>query len=194
MNAYRDFELHPWDEATSRSFLQALAASYDIVFETDADRHLVRKLGACIPHHVQMFFGHVREHLKKQGATAAFPEDIDQVYKERMLGSRGHRDLMHYEERLGLVIEPARLPLAIDLLTQASLGALSWDAARRLAGDHITAAHDTRAVTDILEILQHDGYLRRREDGSFEFESFYVRDWWSTRHGATFTPPAAGAP
>lgn len=194
MNAYRNFELHPWDEATSRAFLQALAPVYGISFETEADLRLVRKLGACIPHHVQMFFGHVRDHLRKRGAIGAFPEDIEQVYKERMLGSRGHRDLMHYEERLELVIEPARLPLAIDMLTQASLGELTWEDARRLARDHIAATHDTRAVTDILEILQHDGYLRARDDGSFQFESFYVRDWWKTRHGATFKLPAEGAP
>jgi hypothetical protein len=194
MNAYRNFELHPWSEATSRDFLRALAAVYGISFENDAESQLVGKLGACIPHHVQMFFGHVRDHLKKQGAVGVFPRDIEQVYKERMLGSRGHRDLMHYEERLELVFESVRLPLAIDLLTQASLGELTWESAGRLAREHIAATHDTRAVTDILEILQHDGYLRARDDGSFQFESFYVRDWWRTRHGATFTLPGEGAP
>lgn len=141
-----------------------------------------------------MFFGHVRDHLKKQGAQGAFPRDIDQVYKERMLGSRGHRDLMHYEERLELVIEPERLPLAIDLLTQASLGELTTETARQLAREHVAATNDVRAVTDILGILQHDGYLRASESGVFHFESFYVRDWWNTRHAATFTPPGAGAP
>ncbi len=194
MNAYRNFELHPWDTATSREFLRTLAPGYGFSFENDADARLVEKLGACVPHHVQMFFGHVYDHLKRQGARGAFPRDIDQVYKERMLGSRGHRDLMHYEERLGLVIEPARLPLAIDLLTQASLGGLTPEAARRLAREHIAATNDVRAVADILGILQHDGYLRAGDDGRFRFESFYVRDWWHARHGLTFTPPAEEGP
>lgn len=189
MNAYRSFELSPWDEPTSLGFLRALAAEYGFSFESEADHHLVRKLGTCIPHHVQMFFGYVHEHLNKQRAIAAFPADIDRVYRERMLASRGHRHLMHYEERLGTVLEPAHLPLAIDLLTQASLDALTPEVARRLARDHTAAASDTRALTDILEILQHDGYLRLHDDGSYRFESLYLRDWWSTRHGATFTAP-----
>lgn len=189
MNAYRTFELHPWEESTGREFLQALAAVYSVSFESDADLHLVRKLGVCIPHHVQMFFGHVRDHLIKQRVKAAFPDDIDRVYRERMLGSRGHRDLMHYEERLGQVIEPARLPLTIDMLTRAALGGLTVNDARRLARDHIAATNDTRAVADILDILQHDGYLRADADGRFHFESSYVADWWRTRHGATFRLP-----
>ncbi len=193
MNAYRTFELPPWDEATSRSCLQALGAEYEISFAADADLMLVRKLGAGIPHHIQMFFDHLRQHLKKQRANAAFPEDIERVYSERMLGSRGHRDLSHYEERLKLVIEPARLPLALDLLTEASLGALDWDSAKQLASDHIAATSDVGAVTDILEILQHDGYLHLHE-GRFRFESNFVRDWWRNRFSGTFVPASKRVP
>lgn len=187
MNAYRNFELRPWDEATSRGCLHALAAEYGLSFESGADLTLLRSLGAGIPHHIQMFFDHLRQHLKKQRVSAAFPEDVERVYRERMLSSRGHRDLIHYEERLKLVIEPARLPLALDLLTEASLDALTWISAKQLARDHIAATSDAAAVTDILAILQHDGYLRL-EGGSFRFESNFVRDWWRNRFAGTFVP------
>ncbi len=187
MNAYRSFELHPWDDATSRGCLHALATEYDLGFESDADGMMLRLLGAGIPHHVQMFFDHVRQHLKKQHQKIAFPADIERVYCERMLSSRGHRDLSHYEERLKLVIEPSRLALALDLLTQASLGKLTWTSAKQLARDHIAATSDASAVTDILEILQHDGYLRDH-DGGFCFESNFVRDWWKNRFAGTFVP------
>ena len=187
MNAYRNFELHPWDTPTSVGCLHALGAEYQIAFESGADLKIVETLGAGIPHHIQMFFDHVRQHLKKRRATAVFPDDVDCVYRERMLSSRGHRDLSHYEERLKLVIEPARLPLTLDLLTEASLGALDWESAKKLARDHINATSDLNAVTDILDILQHDGYLRLHE-GSFRFESHFVRDWWKSRFGGTFVP------
>lgn len=34
--------------------------------------------------------------------------------------------------------------------------------------------------------------MRGCDNGSFQFESCYVRDWWRSRHGATFTPPDEG--
>jgi hypothetical protein len=35
-----------------------------------------------------------------------------------------------------------------------------------------------------MEILQHDGYLRRQQNGSFVFESGLLRDWWQARFGS----------
>ena len=35
-------------------------------------------------------------------------------------------------------------------------------------------------VTDILEILIHDGYLKA-DDGGYQFVSGLLKDWWATR-------------
>lgn len=184
MNAFRSVELHPWGRSTTLECLHALARNYGLTFESDADEAVYALLGAGIPHHVQMFFDHVRQHLKRQHATAVFPEDVELVYRERMLSSRTHNDLAHYEERLQLVLDPVNLPLAMDLLTEAALGQLTRVSAEALAREHVDRQE---ALGEILDILVHDGYLRSEGD-VFAFESKLVQEWWKNRHAASFTP------
>jgi uncharacterized protein len=187
MNAYRSVELRPWDTSIARACLQALARQYGLTYESSADLRMIELLGAGIPHHVQMFFDHLRQHLRRQHAHAAFPADVERVYHERMLSSKGHPELSHYEERLGLVLDPEHLPLAMDLLTEAALERLTPRAAEQIVHHHID---QLERLGDILDILVHDGYLRQDVDG-FTFESRLVRDWWKHRHAATYRPLAA---
>lgn len=190
LNAFRSMELQPWDADTTRRCLNALANEYKLTYASDADCRMVELLGAGIPHHVQMFFDQLRQHLRKQKLVAAFPGDVEQVYRDRMLSSRGHPELSHYEERLGLVLDPDHLPLAVDLLTEAACASLTIDAAGVLARDHGT---DPAGLPALLDILVHDGYLDRDGD-SFTFESRLVRDWWKRRHGANYRPAAERTP
>jgi hypothetical protein len=186
INAYRSFELRPWDEATTCECLQALARNYGLSFESGAENAVYKLLGAGIPHHVQMFFDHLRQHLKRKRVNAAFPGDVEHVYGDRMLSSRGHPDLSHYEERLNLVLDPGHLPMAMDLLTEAALGGLSRTTAERVTQEHgPDGLEDFGDLDNILDILVHDGYLRRDGD-LFAFESNLVRDWWKNRHASTY--------
>ena len=43
---------------------------------------------------------------------------------------------------------------------------------------------DEDRLAEVMEILQHDGYLRRQQNGSFVFESGLLRDWWQARFGS----------
>ena len=38
---------------------------------------------------------------------------------------------------------------------------------------------------EILQVLEHDGYLKKAGDG-FVFESKLLKDWWKNRHKAFF--------
>jgi uncharacterized protein len=190
INAFRSMELRPWDEATTCECLRALARNYGLVFESEAEHKIFELLGAGIPHHVQMFFDHVRQHLKRQRVNAVFPGDVETVYEQRMLSSRGHPELSHYEERLKLVLDPQELPMAMDLLTEAALGSLDMATAERLAQEY----EQVGDLGNILGILVHDGYLQR-EGKVYVFESRLVRDWWRHRHEATYKPlPPREAP
>ena len=42
-------------------------------------------------------------------------------------------------------------------------------------------------VEDVLQVLEHDGYLERHGDG-YRFVSGLLEDWWRARHGGYFTP------
>jgi len=87
-----------------------------------------------------------------------------------------------------MVLGTDLLPLALDMLSEAAIaGCLSREALQAFqqeyAFPHFTAVE---AEMEILEILEHDGYLRKSPHG-FVFVSNLVRDWWHKRFGMFFT-------
>ena len=45
----------------------------------------------------------------------------------------------------------------------------------------------------VLHLLEHDGYLERR-NGGYRFVSGLLEDWWSNRHGRHFVPVFGSGP
>ena len=149
--------------------------------------HMLR---CCIPHHVQQFFDYLHEELRRVGRRAATAEDVDRVYKVEMLGIRGTIDLDHYQSRLAVVLGSDSQRIAIELLTEAAVnrGLL---ADKSIAGYEryfgISLGTDLMPVSDVLLLLEHDGYLARAQDG-YRFVSRLVEDWWRIRFGMNFVP------
>lgn len=189
LNTLTPFELEPWDAETATSCLHALAEQYGLHYEEGATERIVTKLGCCIPHHVQMFFSHILDDRRRKGDMSCSVQVVEQVYEGKMLSSRGHAELSHFEERLKWVLGPARLPLALDLLTEAAVVAeLSPEAALTLALEH----YDQRSVAlerlrEALLVLEHDGYLLARA-GKHTFLSSLLRDWWRSRFSLGYVP------
>lgn len=195
LNTFTPFELEPWDAETARGCLHALANHYGLLLEELASQRVVARLGCCVPHHVQLFWSHLHDDARRRRATAIDTDDVDRVYRRRMLSSRGHVELSHFEDRLRLVLGPRDWPFASDLLTEAAVaGTLTAASARRIADDFrqdgISGASDLR---NVLGILEHDGYLRPVEDG-FCFVSTLVRDWWKGRFEFGFVPVSERKP
>lgn len=190
INHLTPFYLEPWSHDTALGCLQALATTYALRLEDGAAEDMVERLGCAIPHHVQMFFSHVYDDARVRKSTICLPTDIDRVYRQRMTGTRGHAELSHYEERLKLALGVGRLPLALDLLTEAAVGRLDGAAARALVADHVENPKARSATLgDLLGVLEHDGYLRRSGD-AFVFVSNLVRDWWRARFEFAYVPAA----
>lgn len=197
VNNFRAFELEPWEPAVAQECMQALAAQYDLNLAAGATERAVALLGLCIPHHVQMFFSHIYEDCKKRWAkqpgarNVCTTEDVERVYRERLLSARGHAELSHFEERLRSVLGPRLLPLAIDLLNEATHDALTPAAARVLTDEHLGEADDRLSVLrEVLGILEHDGYVYQ-DDAGYRFASNLVRDWWRARFSFNYAPIAA---
>ena len=64
-NIFSPFELHPWSQDISVRCLDALARTYGIDISMDLRREMCRRLRCCVPHHVQQFFDHLHEHLRR---------------------------------------------------------------------------------------------------------------------------------
>ncbi|UCC29979.1 MAG: hypothetical protein JSU86_17485 [Phycisphaerales bacterium] len=189
INNFVPFELKPWDDATAIGCLNALANEYGVRFQGDAPGRMVSRLGCNIPHHVQMFFYHAYGWCKRRDRMQFGPDDVETVYHQEMLSTRGHAELTHYEDRLKLVLGQEAFPLALEMLTEAAVtGHLTRDALAALEKYFSFPEQSTaEAQEEILRVLEHDGYLRLTESG-YVFVSKLVRDWWKARYEFAFTP------
>ncbi len=191
-NILSPYDLKPWNEETAVSCLDALARSYEIGLALEIQREMCRRLRCCIPHHVQMFFDRMHDHLRRAGRKDASLEDVEQVYVREMLGVRGQVDLQHYESRLELVLGRAGYTVALEILTATAVdGTIATETVDRyrnwFAVREVQDGDGTLAVDHVLHVLQHDGYLESGH-GGYRFVSGFVKDWWRGRYGQGFVP------
>ena len=189
LNTFAPFELKPWDESTAVGCLMALAEEYGLDAGEDILLEMVRRLGCCIPHHVQLFFSHIFEFCRRRNDYLLKFADVETVYATEMLSVRGHAELSHYEERLKLVLGEAYFPLALEMLTEAAVtGKLDRDSLKLLKKYYQFDGQTVEeAERQILQVLEHDGYLERSRN-EYVFVSRLIRDWWKNRYDAFYTP------
>lgn len=189
VNNFVPFELDPWDEETASNCIKALGNEYGIEFKEGAPEEMVKMLGCCIPHHVQMFFTNVYDRCVKRGDMHCSMQDVAEVYKSGMLGVRGHVELTHYEERLEKVLPKELCALALDMLTEAAVtGYLSDEAIAAFQKEYPIEGRDVGEIQkEIIWVLEHDGYLKSGAKG-YVFVSKLLREWWRNRYRRFFTP------
>ena len=191
-NFLSPFELNPWSHRTAAKCLAALSRGYGLQISQDVAAAMCFELRSCIPHHVQHYFDQMHEHLRREGRTEARLEDVELVYRRHLLGVRGQVHLEHYEGRLKMVLGDAGYGTALELLTEAAVndGFLTHhivELYQKSLSDNTSA--ECPSISEILYILEHDGYLETAENG-FRFASKLLEDWWRTRHQEYFTPIA----
>ncbi len=188
-NIYSAYDLRPWSEDTAAACLAELAGTYGIGLPPEVGEDMCRRLRCCIPHHVQMFFDKLHEHLRHEGRRNATTDDGERVYLHEMLSVRGQADLQHYEGRLQTVLGKSGYPVALEILSATAVeGRLERDTLE-LYPVHFAAQEEVGApsVEGVLHVLEHDGYLER-EGGGYRFVSGLLEDWWRGRYGANFEP------
>ncbi len=189
LNTFSPFELPPWETDTTVECLLALANQYGIRFQEGVCEKITGKLGCCIPHHVQTFFDAIYTDCKHQKHNEVSSDLVDEVYQTRMLGVRGHAELSHLEERLKMVLGEELYPLALELLTEtAVVGELTVNAATYISQQYpLENQTPVEVLRQILEIFEHDGYLRK-VGTRYQFVSNLLRDWWKARFESFYTP------
>jgi hypothetical protein len=189
INNFTPFELKPWEDSTAIGCLKALAREYKVKFEDGAPEKMIKLLGCNIPHHVQLFFQLVHDNYVRRKNMACTARDVETVYKSDMLSVRGHVELTHYEERLEQVLGKEKTALAFEMLCEAAItGKLSKDAILSFQKYYTFSEETTIEVqNEILLLLEHDGYLRKKGD-SYIFISRLLKDWWKNRHKNFYVP------
>lgn len=186
-NIFAPYDLHPWNEQTAIDCLAALAKTYEIDLSREISQLMCQRLRCCIPHHIQIYFDKLHDYLRLAGRQKVFAEDIERVYLQEMLSVRGQVDLQHYEARLETILGRSSYPIALEMLTAtAKTGRLAGTVVDRYLDYFPTGDEYKRlSVQDVLNVLCHDGYLYRQDDG-YQFVSGLLEDWWRRRYGRHF--------
>ena len=186
-NIFSAYDLKPWSEGTAASCLAELAKTYGVGLPAEVREDICRRLRCGIPHHVQMFFDKLHDHLRRVGQQDATLEDVECVYLHDLLSVRGQMDLQHYEGRLETVLGRTGYPIALEMLTATAVESrLNGDAVDRYRAHFAARIEDGGpSIEHVLHVLEHDGYLERR-DGGYRFVSGLLEDWWRGRYGGNF--------
>ena len=186
-NVYTTLDLRSWSHDVAAECLVALARGHGVGLPDEIRREMCRRLRCCVPHHVQMFFHHLYEHLVRDQRNEATLEDVELVYQRDLLSVRGQAGLVHYEERLRMVLGDGGYTEALSLLSEAVVN--SGQLTHKVIELYRSEAAETGEgdnVVNVLYVLQHDGYLEECE-GGYAFVSGLLEDWWRARHGQSFT-------
>lgn len=189
INYLDPLRLGPWDRRTSTTCFDFLAANHGLRVEEGVADAVYDTIGLGIPHHVQSFFARLREFAVMNNRERVTVADVDTVYRTVLLGPAGQNDLVHYQTRLKEALEDDLHTIAMEILAEAAIqGAFTPTARRGLEQCYAPVAADVPSrITDVLDVLAHDGYLEDADDG-FRFPSRLLRDWWSARFRGHHVP------
>ena len=178
------FRLGPWDRGTSIRCFELLAESCGLGIEAGVAGAVYDSLGIGIPHHVQSFFARLQDFASMQGRNCVTQEDVQEVYRTGLLGPSGQNDLIHYVTRLKEGLGDTNgYSIAMEILAEAATQGIFTPTARRCLERLYSALQIDDAagkIADMLEILEHDGYLEAG-DGGHRFPSHLLKDWWEAR-------------
>jgi Predicted ATPase (AAA+ superfamily) len=188
INHLTPFVLEPWVDDVAMGCLNALATYQHLELPRNCARNMLELLGCNIPYHVQLFFFYMHEYCRAQGKTSVLEQDVKEVFDRRMLNTKGHSDLTHMESRLLKMFTSGEFPFVRDVLTQAAIAGrirpidirVLWKRNELSPKDYLSI------VPHIFDVIEHDGYLQKCSDGSYEFVSNLLRLWWKAKYEAFY--------
>ena len=177
------FRIGPWSrEVSVKCFDQLAKSSTDIPFDSGVSGAVYDQLGLGVPHHLQSFFESLRVFAMMENRDRVTVDDVSRVYRTHLLGPFGQNDLAHYENRLQDGLDDQSQPIAMEVLAEAATQEVFTPSARVRLGElysRIVERAPSR-VSEVIDMLLHDGYLEAQEDG-YRFPSRLLRDWWAVR-------------
>lgn len=182
INHLQTIRLGPWNREASVACFERLAGSHDLSIDVGVADAVYDALGIGIPHHVQSFFARLRDFAMMRGRQCLRVEDVENVYRNELLGPSGQNDLVHYQTRLKEALDNQDHSIAMEILAEAAtVGAFTPGARQCLNALYSAVTGDASLrIAETLDVLVHDGYLEAYEDG-YRFPSRLLRDWWSAR-------------
>ena len=177
INALALFRLDPFDEATARAFLFALARTHQIAMDVALADAIIGRTGLLVPHHLQIVFHEVRV-MRDPGdprrwVETAFTEAITkrgyfEPWYERLDDELNAADARHARSMLEVC---AKDPAGVSYATFSG----------SIADEVPDARERQEAVLRLAHALRDDGYLEQ-VDEHWRFRSELLRAFWRRRY------------
>lgn len=169
INDLSSFRVAAWSRATAACFLKRVGEESQFPLAEHSIDSILNLLGEPVPYHVQLFFSALQDACKT--STELSEPLIERCFEERLTGPAGTPHLDHYATRLEVVFNPTQHEIALGVLAHASRFERGVPRSE-LAGDHSVSD-----LGQVLQTLESDGYLRRKDD-RLSFQSNLLRTWW----------------
>ena len=182
INYLHPFRVGPWSEEICVQFFNRMSTEYNLELERDSAKTAFALLGLGIPQHAQSFFARLREFATKNSIVKVTSDHVKTVYETELLGPSGQIDLVHYESRLKEALDDDSFTLAMEILAETAVERQFTSEGRHTLERIYSKllADCAGQITDVLEILVHDGYLTQKGT-KFIFASNLLCDWWHAR-------------
>lgn len=167
-----DFDALSFDEANG--LINALAESEQIPFSPQMIKYLLDKIEWHIPYFIQLLFTSIKNY--KDARSGVTKEMIDDAFEKlahaHNLNTWSERLSEYNGEEGGARLLLKELCKSDTGFTRAQLLAIY----ARYIGENPIQADDK--LSTILNMIEHDGYIMRIEDGVRRFRSPLLKKWW----------------
>ena len=180
----------PLDDPTAKRLAADLAFSYSIPWNHQLSAKLVELIGSPVPYFIHIFFSELGQMPPAQ-KTQITVEQLEQIYKQRVLGPTCRHYFNHYSIRLkryGKTSEKASLAILRAVAGQERIS-------RPILYDVYAKAHGKGAsdqeFDELMADLEYDWYLSLDPDtNEFFFRLKVMQDWWRRWYPSATVKPS----
>jgi uncharacterized protein len=170
--------VEPLEDSVAGKLAENLAGSFFINWNPQLASKMFELIGAPVPYFIHIFFSQLGQMPAAQ-RTGLTPEQLERIYRERVLGPTCRHYFDHYQSRLKRYGKNGAKAAFAILRAVAGQGRISrpalYDIYRKARGK----GAGEQEFDELMADLEYDWYLRLDPDtNEFYFRLKVMQDWW----------------
>lgn len=168
----------PLDAPIANSLAEELALSYSIPWNDQLSAKLFEQIGAPVPYFIHIFFSELGQMPLAQ-KTQLTIEQLEQIYRQRVLGPTCRHYFDHYSSRLKRYGKTGEKAVLAILRAVAGRGRVSRPALYDIYRKSRGKGSSDQEFDELMADLECEWYLSYTPDtNEFYFRLNMIRDWW----------------
>ena len=180
INDLEEISVAPYTEQEASVFIQRLVLGYQIHYSSDFQindntlAYILEKINWRLPYYLQIMIKSLFEAFENTQVIAE-PATVDKVLAAMLTAQSEYYGYFQYwYQRLQDNLDNASYQAAIEMLNQLACDKVSTLAQLKSLP---FATKPELPVKQILNILEHDGYISQHQQ-QYGFNSFLLKQWW----------------